>query len=233
MCKSLSNTLIAHIPPSAHASAIVNNPAAVAANSVRSSSSLGAGGGNSGGVLPEAGKRDTCCTSPTAAVTERSLVERLASADGLAEWVLLQEHGGAGADTLPASSPSPGSCAAGGVPMEVDDEERELKPGRAAGAEGKGAAEGGDTNSAAATSAPAKKRNRKLSLKVRCDRSVARARDVSSETMEALPEGCLSFIRGMSLPWAGLGGSLARLACLSWPWQPGAWFLDGHFVSGT
>lgn len=73
LCKSLSNTLIAHVPRGAHASTLARS-----------------------GVIGE--------DAPTAPehkprqhqVREEDVVERLATAEGLAEWVLLEEDGGVG-----------------------------------------------------------------------------------------------------------------------------------------
>ncbi|CAN0205849.1 unnamed protein product [Ectocarpus sp. 4 AP-2014] len=77
LCKSLSNTLIAHIPPVAQASTLSSsnsNPTPVS-NATGSATSTG---------------------SANDAEAERRAVERLSTADGLAEWVLLEEDGGAG-----------------------------------------------------------------------------------------------------------------------------------------
>lgn len=67
LCKSLSNTLIAHIPRGAHASTLARREDDLTASEQQQHQ-----------------------------VREEDVVERLATAEGLAKWVLLEEDGGVG-----------------------------------------------------------------------------------------------------------------------------------------
>lgn len=89
LCKSLSNTLIAHVPPPAHASSLHRLPPAVGDEMFVQDSDVTVDG-------------------------EVDLVERLATADGLAGWVLLEEHGGVGVGRVRRE------VATGSSPMDVD-----------------------------------------------------------------------------------------------------------------
>lgn len=88
LCKSLSNTLIAHVPPPVHAAAVV---AANARNRIGSGDGVENDDNNCD--RGEVGATDPAVTP----ANERVMVERLATAEGLAGWVLLEEDGGVGA----------------------------------------------------------------------------------------------------------------------------------------
>lgn len=191
LCKSLSNTVIAHVPPIAHASALAaaatsattaadkttsNNspmnssfsPSSIDTREVTTSpvgtvsatiptnsgsghshgynirhtmigtSTTGRGGGSgsgSGGSGYMKGAQDReevvvgLAMTREARVNERGVVEKLATADGLAEWVLLEENGGAGvrASSLGGWNGDDAVMGrgrgAGNNPVEMDEEE--------------------------------------------------------------------------------------------------------------
>ena len=86
LCKNLSNTLIAHIPQGAHASNLFP-PAPGVGTTV-----IAGGADDPSDGAPNSREQQ----QQQQHRQEEDVVERLSTADGLAEWVLLEEDGGLG-----------------------------------------------------------------------------------------------------------------------------------------